>query len=175
MHLKEHISKTRHSVNLYQCRECGIPFSEYKDLDEHWLATHQEATGRRRFFPCFLCKNTFNSRQQVVKHNCDSANSLHLAYMDKKRFEKLQGHKPKSNKKASKIKEEPGAETHICDRCRQAFASEGMLELFSDLLFISTDYFQLQMKWCATNIRCAKKNKDIFVKSVIWSSKSLPT
>jgi hypothetical protein len=125
--LKVHITRTKHTPDLYECHNCGLGFALFTTFHEHFKQMHYEDTINRPFYPCFTCKNIFFRPEQGRQHHCDPNYSLHVAKLNEKKFMKFQRREPTLKKTKKKVKLEDGGseKSHECDRCSEKFVTEG--------------------------------------------------
>jgi hypothetical protein len=121
--LKNHIVRTKHTTDLYHCYECGQGFKVIADFLEHFKV-HYDDTIRRKFFPCFDCKNIFMRLRFLSAHICDKTKPTQKANMNSKQMKLPQGAK----KVAKSAKQVQGVRTNWaveCDRCSDKFSCDG--------------------------------------------------
>jgi uncharacterized C2H2 Zn-finger protein len=129
--LKNHIVRTKHSTDLYHCYECGLGFKVVNDFLEHFKV-HYDDTIRRKFFPCFDCKNIFMRLSFLTCHACDKTRPTQKKNMSSKQIKKLKAQGlyekktvPSAKKPKRAQKKDVKTNGVECERCAELFSCEG--------------------------------------------------
>jgi KRAB domain-containing zinc finger protein len=123
--LRQHISITRHSPNLYHCLACGHGFEKFIALLEHFKQYHDEQNNKK-ITPCFLCKKVFLHRTTMLAHKCDPAQLT--PEKKKEKTKKPLKRLPNAKKKTQKVGGgEKTVSLHKCTRCGETFLDDDEL------------------------------------------------